>query len=66
MSTLNPIETMCTIRDTYLRYLKTIYPFQNASLQAAFREETGKEGLLVKGPLLEAAPPFKHGRSIAQ
>jgi ATP-dependent helicase YprA (DUF1998 family) len=66
MSTLNPIETMRTIRDTYLRYLRTIYPFQDTSLQTAFREETEKEGLLVKGPLLEAAPPFKYGRSIAQ
>src|SRR5438552_8557905 len=57
---------MRTIRNTYLRYLRTIYPFQDIALQTAFREETEKEGLLVKGPLLEAAPPFKHGHSIAQ
>ena len=66
MGTLNPLETMRIIRDTYLRYLRTIYPFQDTSLQIAFREEMEKEGLLVKGPLLESAPPFMHGRSITQ
>ena len=53
MSTLNPIATMRIIRDTYLRYLRTIYPFQDDALRRAFREETEIEGILVKGPLLE-------------
>ena len=66
MSTLSPINTMHHIRDTYLRYLKTSYPFQNQELRSAFSHALEGEGRLVKGPLLEAAPPFAIGRSIAQ
>src|SRR5579859_5237925 len=65
MSTLQPIDTMNHIRNTYLRYLKTIYPFQNQDLRMAFSQVL-EDGRLVKGPLLESAPPFVHGRSIAQ
>jgi len=54
------------IRDTYLRYLKTIYPFQIQELRTAFSQALEEEGRLVKGPLLESAPPFAPGRSIAQ
>jgi ATP-dependent helicase YprA (DUF1998 family) len=57
---------MQQIRTTYLHYLKTIYPFQDTALRASFwRELEAGEGL-VKGPLLESAPPFVEGRSIAQ
>ncbi len=66
MATLNPIKTMNTIRQTYLRYLKTIYPFQNEALQNAFCTEIAQPGLLVKGPMLESAPSFRQGRSIAE
>lgn len=66
MGTLNPVDTMQQIRLTYLRYLKTIYPFQNEGLRTAFWRALEEEGRLVKGPLLEAAPPFEQGRSIAE
>ncbi|MGH2509819.1 MAG: DEAD/DEAH box helicase, partial [Ktedonobacteraceae bacterium] len=66
MSTLNPVDTMQQIRTTYLRYLKTIYPFQDIQLRASFWHELEIEESLVKGPLLESAPPFVVGRSIAQ
>ncbi|QBD80732.1 DEAD/DEAH box helicase [Ktedonosporobacter rubrisoli] len=66
MSTLNPVNTMHTISTTYLRYLRTLSPFQDQALQRAFRHETCKPGTLVKGPFLEAAPPFEEGRNIAQ
>jgi hypothetical protein len=66
MSTLNPVDTMRQIRTTYLRYLKTIYPFQNTSLRASFWHELETGESLVKGPLLESAPPFVSERSIAQ
>lgn len=66
MSTLNPLETMQAIRETYLRYLKTIYPFQDQMLREAFAHELEKDGQIVKGPLLESVPPFVFGRSIAQ
>ena len=66
MGILHPIETMDHIRATYLRYLKTIYPIQDQRLRTPFWQALEKEDRLVKGPLLESAPPFVSGRSIAQ
>ena len=65
-TTLNPIDTTDRIRSTYLRYLKTIYPFQQESLRTAFWQALEEPERLVKGPLLEAAPPYAHGRSIQE
>ena len=64
--TLHPLETTALIRDSYLRYLKTSYPFQEADLRDQFWRALETPDLLVKGPLLEASPPFKSGRSIGQ
>ncbi len=66
MGTINPVETMRKVRDAYLRYLRTVAPFQNKALQDAFQSEIDKRDVLVKGPLLEASPPFALGRSIEQ
>ena len=66
MSTLHPLHTTAHIRDTYLRYLQTIYPFQDAALRDRFWRALAEPDRLVKGPLLEAAPPFAVGRSIEQ
>jgi len=66
MQHLHPIITTDHIRDTYLRYLKTIYPFRDKQLRDAFAEALNEPERLVKGPLLEAAPPFKKGRNIAE
>jgi ATP-dependent helicase YprA (DUF1998 family) len=61
---LHPLVTTNRIRDSYLRYLKTIYPFQEPDLRDQFWHALQKPDLLVKGPLLEATPAFKTGRSI--
>jgi ATP-dependent helicase YprA (DUF1998 family) len=63
---LHPIRTTEYLRSTYERYLKTIYPFQEESLRQGFWQRLAEPERLVKGPLLEASPPFKNGRSIAQ
>ncbi len=63
---LHPLNTTHLIRDSYLRYLKTIYPFQDRVLRDQFWRVLTKPDLIVKGPLLEASPPFKQGRSIQQ
>jgi ATP-dependent helicase YprA (DUF1998 family) len=63
---LNPVDTMHQIRATYMRYLKTIYPFQNTALRASFWHELEAGEGLVKGPLLESTPPFAAGRTISQ
>lgn len=66
MSTLHPISTTSHVRESYVRYLKTIYPLQDATLREGFWRALEVPERLVKGPLLEAAAPFERGRSIAQ
>lgn len=62
---LHPIDTTKKIEDTYRRYLKTIYPFRNEGLRHAFAQKLDERARLVKGPLLEASPPFKAGQSVS-
>jgi ATP-dependent helicase YprA (DUF1998 family) len=62
---LHPLQITSGVRNSYLRYLKTIYPFQERDLRDQFWQALEMPDLLVKGPLLEASPPFKTGRSIA-
>jgi ATP-dependent helicase YprA (DUF1998 family) len=64
MTTLHPITTTTNIRETYVRYLRTIYPIQDPQMRAQFWAALEKTDVLVKGPLLEAAPPFVNGRSL--
>lgn len=63
---LNPLQTTDLVRGSYLRYLKTIYPFQDEDLRDQFWLALEAPDLLVKGPLLEASPPFASGHSIEQ
>ncbi len=64
MSSLPPLDTTDRVRGAYLRYLRTIYPFRRADLREAFHAATEEAEMLVKGPLLEASPPFVRGRSL--
>lgn len=66
MNQLHPIQTTQHIRDSYIRYLKSIYPVQNSTIQRLFWQELERPELLIKGPLLEAAAPFQQGRSISE
>ncbi len=63
---LHPLETTDRIRNDYTRYLKTIYFFRNADLRREFWQALTAPEFLVKGPLLEAATPYRRGRSIRQ
>lgn len=63
---LHPLQTTDLIRTSYLRYLKTIYPFQDHQLREQFWQALERPEMVVKGPLLEASPPFQTGRSLAQ
>ena len=56
---LHPIHTTRRIREAYIRYLKTIKPFQNERLRQEFAHTLEEENLLVKGPYIELTPPFK-------
>jgi len=61
---IHPITTTQLMRESYLRYLKTAYPFQDDNLRRQFWLAMEKPDLLVKGPLLEATPEFAKGCSI--
>ncbi len=63
---LHPLETTDLIRETYRRYLKTIYPFQSPDLREQFWRALDEPNLLIKGPLLEAAPPYETSKSIKE
>jgi len=64
MTHLHPLRTTDTLREGYERYLKTIYPFRDNALRARFWAALGEPRQLVNGPLLEASPPYRPGRSI--
>lgn len=61
---IHPLDTTKHIRQTYLRYLKTIKPFQDQSFREAFASALEEPNLLVKGPLVEISLPYKKGASI--
>lgn len=63
-SSLHPLDATQRIRDDYARYLRTIYFFNDPRLREQFWQALAAPDFLVKGPILEAAPPFKTGRSI--
>lgn len=45
---IHPLKTTDHIRDTYLRYLKTIKPFQDEGFRNAFAAAIDMPNLLVK------------------
>lgn len=61
---LHPIHTTNRIRDSYIRYLKTIKPFQDDRLRQEFARALEEDNLLVKGPYIELTPPFKPGKPL--
>lgn len=63
---IHPLQATQRIRDDYARYLRTIYFFREEDLRRQFWEALDSPNFLVRGPILEAAPPFYHGRSVAK
>ncbi len=63
---LDPLEVTQRIHDDYTRYLRTIYFFRDPDLRQQFWDALNKPDFLVRGPLLEAAMPFRLGRSISE
>ena len=62
---LDPIRTTQAISENYRRYLATTFHFQDAHLQEQFESALAEPGRFVKGPILEATPPFAPGCSPA-
>ncbi len=61
---LEPLRATKAIEGRYLDYLKTTFALSDAELQREFIAELKKPGRFVKGPILEATPPFQTGSSL--
>lgn len=57
---LNPLKTTQSISQRYMRYLRTTFQISDPDLAALFKA-TLDEHTFLKGPILEAIPPFKKG-----
>ncbi|RMD60867.1 DEAD/DEAH box helicase, partial [Candidatus Parcubacteria bacterium] len=63
---IHPVQTARRLREAYIRYLKTIKPFQDDRLREEFSRALEAENMLVKGPYLELTPPFALGKMIVE
>ena len=62
---LDPIATTATLSAAYRRYLATVFPLRDPVLARQYADALHARDAMVKGPLLEAQPPFRRGRSLA-
>lgn len=62
---LDPIKTTKSISDKYRSYLATTFRLSDAELQKQFTEQLSAEKF-VKGPILEATPPFETEKSLRE
>ena len=61
---IHPLITTELARDAYLRYLKTIKPFQDEELRGEFAQAVEQQDMLVKGPMVQIALPYRLDKSI--
>ena len=64
MTEIHPLETTAAIREAYLRYLRTIKPFQDEDLREEFSRTIAEPNMLMKGPLVQIALPYRKTHSI--
>lgn len=63
---LDPIGTTQAIQESYLSYLSTTFRLRDPALQRQFEDALRTPDRFIKGPILEATPPFETGRTIKQ
>ena len=63
---IHPLDATRKLSEDYARYLRTIYFFRDEELREQFQRALAAPDFLVRGPILEAAPPFRLGRSIGE
>ncbi len=61
----NPIATARKVEDSYREYIATTIHFADADLQSQLERILSEPGYLAKGPFLEAAPPYRKDKSVA-
>lgn len=64
--TIHPISATEAVRESYLNYLTTTFRFRDAVLQEQFESGLRRGDSFVKGPILEATPPFEKGCTVAE
>lgn len=62
----NPIETARKVEDSYREYIATTIHFDDAALQSQLEDILRRPGYLAKGPILEAAPPYRKDKTVAE
>jgi ATP-dependent helicase YprA (DUF1998 family) len=63
---LYPIKTTEVITDSYLNYLSTTFRLKDPDLRRQFEHSLHAPDKFVKGPILEATPPFETGGTIEE
>lgn len=63
---LDPIRTTQAITDSYLNYLSTTFRLKDPDLQRQLEQSLRIPDKFVKGPILEATPPFETDASIEE
>lgn len=63
---LDPLKISESIKNDYERYIETTFPLQDKELASQFTRLLQRKNFLVRGPYLEATPPFKTGKSIEE
>ena len=63
---LDPVKTTQVITQSYLDYLSTTFHLKQPDLQNQFHQSLSNPGGFVKGPILEATPPFENGSTIEE
>lgn len=61
---LDPIQMTNVITDSYLSYLSTTFYLRDSALRKQFEKELRQPDRLIKGPILEATPPFEPGSTL--
>ena len=59
MSLIDPIRVTDDLRERYVRYVSTVIPFADPELRRQLVHESSALRGYVKGPYLEATPPFE-------
>ncbi len=65
-ATFDPLRAARRLERSYRSYLASSLRFARPELQRQFEEEMLRSGLLVKGPFLEATPPYVAGASLSE
>jgi hypothetical protein len=63
---IDPIKASEHIREVYLRYLTTTFGLKEQELANQFRLKARETAGLFSGPILEATPKYKKGKSLLE